>query len=145
MNRIYDVKQAAKIIGVSTNTMYKYLNEGKISGIRGHERGFFRIPHRSLEQFIGSKITTSDVTEVVESTPTLFPLRRSSDEPAIIHVTPPSITTKVARSLILLTLVLIIADVLVSPGFSLNSQIIRIVLVSIFILITYQFGGFAKK
>ena len=36
MPKTYTVKQVAEALGVSTNTVYKYLEEGKISATRSN-------------------------------------------------------------------------------------------------------------
>ena len=51
MKRFYTVKEAAEILGFSTNTIYKYLDEGKLKGKR-IGRGRFKIPYEQLEPFL---------------------------------------------------------------------------------------------
>lgn len=46
--KLYTVKQVAHVLGVSTNTIYKYLNEGKIKALRFGKRGRFRIYETEL-------------------------------------------------------------------------------------------------
>ena len=166
MKRILNVKQAAKILGVSTNTMYKYLNQGTVSAARGQGQGSFRIPAKSLETFLGSKLPEEELTvpaskrsadpEYFEdpeysrrtrgTTNTLLPLnQKGRREPITIQVTPPSLTVKVARTLLIIVLLLMLGDVFLSPNFSLNNQFVRLAMVVIFILLAYQFGGFVKK
>lgn len=53
MKRYLTVKESAKLLGVSTNTIYTYLKEGKIVG-RRIGRGRFKIPYSQLEPFIGT-------------------------------------------------------------------------------------------
>ena len=67
MPTYYTVKEAAKLLGVSTNTLYKYLLEGKIKASRGTAEGRFRIPPKSLEDFLGSPLPTSDLPPVTSS------------------------------------------------------------------------------
>jgi len=68
-----------------------------------------------------------------------------ADAPVTIQVTPPSLTVKVARTLLIIVLLLMLGDVFLSPNFSLNNQFVRLATVVIFILLSYQFGGFVKK
>lgn len=57
MKRFYTVKEAASILGFSTNTIYKYLAEGKLKTKR-IGRGRFKIPYEELSPFLspGEKI-----------------------------------------------------------------------------------------
>lgn len=48
----YSVKEAARLLGVSTNTLYKYLDEGKIKS-RRIGQGRFKIPAKELQEFLG--------------------------------------------------------------------------------------------
>ncbi len=50
MKRYYTVKEAADILGVSTNTIYKYLADNKIKSVR-YGRGRFKIPASELSHF----------------------------------------------------------------------------------------------
>ena len=51
----YTVKRAAELLGVSTNTLYKYLGEGKINALRFSKRGRFRIPETELTRLLGTE------------------------------------------------------------------------------------------
>lgn len=51
MKRYYTVKEASKILGTSTNTIYKYVNQGKLKS-RRIGRGRFKIPFSELQPFI---------------------------------------------------------------------------------------------
>lgn len=53
MKRYYTVKEASKLLGVSTNTVYKYLDDGKLKGKRIGQ-GRFKIPYSELLPFIGA-------------------------------------------------------------------------------------------
>src|SRR3990167_304165 len=53
MPKTYTVKQVAKILGFSTNTVYKYLDEGKIKATRLGSEGRFRIPEEELIRLVG--------------------------------------------------------------------------------------------
>ncbi len=140
-NHIYNVKQAAKILGLSTNTTYKYLNEGRIKAARGHIRGTFIITTKSLENFLGSKLP-DDPLAGIEGVDTF---QNVNDAEAIIEVTPPTLANKVTRILITVCLLLIIADLILTKNFSPVSQIGRVTLIALVILVSYQFGGFTKK
>lgn len=87
--QLYTVKKAAAIIGCSTNTLYKYLDEGRIKASRGTaDQGRFRIPQSSLEEFLGT------------------PLPASVSTPAL----PAGLPLKIVRALIVVGLLLIIFD-----------------------------------
>ncbi len=65
MKRNYSVKEAANLLGVSMNTMYSYLEEGKITATRiGHGR--FKIPHAALAPHI-SPNSASPTVEIPAS------------------------------------------------------------------------------
>lgn len=142
-NRIYNVKQAAKILGLSTNTTYKYLNEGRIKAARGHIRGTFIITEKALENFLGTKLPGDDFWET-DGTNT-FKTSGTSDPEVVIEVAPPTLALKVARVLILVSLVFIIAELLISQNFSPLTQVLRLLVITVMIIVTYQFGGFFKK
>ena len=141
-NKIYNVKQAAKILGLSTNTTYKYLNEGRIKAARGRIRGTFIITTQALESFLGSKLPES-VNEIEKQNPELITTNKDSE--AVIEISPPTLGLKVVRILIGITLILIIIDTLTNNTTSPTSQIWRVFIVAIVFLVSYQFGGFVKK
>ena len=60
--RFYSVKETAKILGVSTNTVYKYLDEGSLKGKRLNNRGRFKIPFSELAPYLGGE-TSAKVSE----------------------------------------------------------------------------------
>lgn len=147
MNKIHSVKQAAKILGVSTNTMYKYLNEGRVLAARGQARGTFKIPTKSLEKFLGGPLPEEASAQASPDNPPgpLRLLRRPTNEPVIIHVTPPTLTVKTVRLLLIAALILIIFDILLTPRFSFGNQIVRLALIAVLSVLSYQFGGFVKR
>jgi excisionase family DNA binding protein len=51
MEKFYSVKEVAKALGVSTNTVYKYVNEKKLRFAR-IGRGRFKIPSSELSPFL---------------------------------------------------------------------------------------------
>lgn len=141
---IYSVKQAAKILGLSTNTTYKYLNEGRIKAARGHIRGTFIITAKSLENFLGSKLPENPLNEGAASG-SQIPNNIHQDSEAIIEVSPPTLATKVVRVIITICLLLFIADLLLSKDFSPISAFVKVSLIALMFLVTYQFGGFIKR
>lgn len=60
-NRIYTVKEVARLLGFSTNTIYKYLNEGKIKSTRLGKEGRFRIPQKEVAKLLGLKGVKSQI------------------------------------------------------------------------------------
>jgi excisionase family DNA binding protein len=55
--KYYSVKEVAKLLNVSTNTLYKYLDEGKIHS-RRIGKGRFKIPQSELLPYLESEIGT---------------------------------------------------------------------------------------
>src|SRR3990172_2202327 len=62
MKRFYTVKEASEILGFSTNTVYKYLDEGKLKGVRIGQ-GRFKIPKEVLAPYLS---TAEKVESVVQ-------------------------------------------------------------------------------
>jgi len=50
--RFYTVKEAARILGFSTNTIYKYLDEGSLRGRRLGGHGRFKIPYSEIAPYL---------------------------------------------------------------------------------------------
>jgi len=143
-NNIYNVKQAAKILGLSTNTTYKYLNEGRIKAARGHQRGTFIITTKSLENFLGSKLPDSPPKES-EGSQNSNLTNNSNGNESIIEVTPPTLAVKVTRIILSLCLLLFIVDLLLSQNFSPLAAFVKVSFISLLFLASYQFGGFTNK
>lgn len=63
MKKSYSVKEAAGLLGVSTNTIYTYLKEGKLIA-RRIGMGRFKIPYMSLAPFLelGKQYSEQDMT-----------------------------------------------------------------------------------
>lgn len=62
--KFYTVKQVAQALGFSTNTVYKYLDEGKIQATRLGTEGRFRISEAELLRLLGTKNNlTEQITE----------------------------------------------------------------------------------
>lgn len=53
--KTYTVKEVAKLLGFSTNTVYKYLDDGSIQAVRLGEEGRFRIPESEVERLLQEK------------------------------------------------------------------------------------------
>ncbi len=64
--KFYTVKQVAEALGFSTNTVYKYLDEGKIQATRLGTEGRFRISEAELLRLLGTK---SNITEQITEVP----------------------------------------------------------------------------
>jgi len=63
----YSVKEASKILSVSTNTIYKYLDEGSLKGKRLSGRGRFKIPYSEIAPYLAQEVSTNaTVTEVAQ-------------------------------------------------------------------------------
>jgi excisionase family DNA binding protein len=58
MKRYTTVKKASELLGVSTNTVYKYVKEGKIKS-RRIGKGRIKIPYSELEPYISKEVETS--------------------------------------------------------------------------------------
>lgn len=50
--KTYTVKEVANLLGFSTNTVYKYLDDGKIKSTRLGKEGRFRIPKSEVERLL---------------------------------------------------------------------------------------------
>ena len=148
MNAAYTVKQASKILNLSTNSVYKYLKTGHLKAIRTQPRGRFKISKKSLEEFLGEKLPSS--TSIATS-PQAQSLPPSSLTPAPTPLplsTPPHSTTKSPKTIrifLIFSLLLIIIDILTTKNFSFLSQMIRITLAAIFIILAYQLNNFKKN
>lgn len=66
--RFYSVKEASKILGVSTNTIYKYLDEGSLKGKRLNSRGRFKIPFSEIAPYLATEVS-GDAAGVEEIQP----------------------------------------------------------------------------
>lgn len=124
--QLYTVKKAAAIIGCSTNTLYKYLDEGRIKASRGTaEQGRFRIPQSSLEEFLGTPLT---------------------DQPPLTQLkSPTSLPLKLVRALIVFSLLLILIDIIMTQSVSLTTQLTRLFFLAIALLLAYQDGGYVRN
>lgn len=141
-SHIYNVKQAAKILGLSTNTTYKYLNEGRIRAARGNVRGTFIITHKALETFLGTKLPDDPLKELDPQN--LIPGLSETDE-AIIEITPPSFSTTVSRTILTLSLLSIVTHTVFTKQTPYLGPINQVITIFLFSLLLYQYGGFTKK
>lgn len=67
MSKTYTVKQVANTLGFSTNTVYKYLDEGKIKATRFGKEGRFRIPEAEVIRLLGTAQASSELASQAES------------------------------------------------------------------------------
>lgn len=153
--KLYTVKEAAKIIGVSTNTLYKYLDEDRIHAARGSaQQGRFRIPQSALEDFLGIKLSEpaplgSDLTGSAQPRDipsgegqTLQDIDQTIDHrPSTINHKLP---LKIARFLLILALISILADLFISRTVSLPAQLTRLLFLGVMLLLAYQEGGYRR-
>lgn len=152
--KLYTVKEAAKIVGVSTNTLYKYLDEDRIHAARGSAlQGRFRIPQSALEEFLGIKLSASEIIETVAEpyTPGVkgahTPGVSDADDTLTLPNTPiakPKLPLRFTRFLLILSLVAILIDLFISRSVSLPAQLSRITFIVIMLLLAYQEGGYRK-
>lgn len=54
-NKTFTIKEVARLLGFSTNTVYKYVNEGKIQSTRLGTEGRFRIPESEVARLLKIK------------------------------------------------------------------------------------------
>lgn len=134
--KLYSVKEAAEIIGVSTNTLYKYLLEGRLKSARGTARqGRFRIPHSALEDFLGTPIST---------TPAPTPISTINDPQSTISSSPVhdqqsiNYNPKLGRILLLCGLLGLIADLLFNPSWNIASGLVRLLIFACLIAFAYH-------
>ena len=154
--KLYTVKEAAKIVGVSTNTLYKYLDEDRIHAVRGSAiQGRFRIPEVALEEFLGVKLSEPETNEpAVGATFTVARDPQVNEPETLQDVNVPTgkqeyrktgIPLKLARFLLVLSLVAILVDLVISTSVSPISQLARLFFVAVMILLSYQEGGFRRS
>lgn len=129
MSRLYTVKETAKILGFSTNTIYKYLDTGRLKGTRGSaQQGRFRIPQSQLDQFLGQPLPQTEDPAVIKQINGALPL----------------LPIKIIRLLLIISLFFIVLEIIINPDFSLKEQVFRLIIVCIFIVLSYQFISFTK-
>jgi len=151
--KLYTVKEAAKLVGVSTNTLYKYLDEDRIHAARGSAiQGRFRIPQSALEEFLGVKLSVEPMD--LPASDSCIPGMSESDPhtnvpddslKSNIHPLHPHLPLKIARFFLFLALVAILVDLFISTSVSPISQLARLFFVAVMILLSYQEGGFRRS
>jgi hypothetical protein len=169
MSRFYTVSQTAKILGFSTNSIYKFLDAKRLKSTRGNSKqGRFRIPHTSIEEFLGMELSETAVAQALAKSKTKPkmppPLTPSPPQipqtppPEPRHLTKPNIQkndvlpdtrashtsplpTNISRFLILVALIFTIFEVITSPAITITSQLFRLFILAITILLAYQSGG----
>ncbi len=149
MTAVYTVKQASQILNISTNSVYKYLKQGSLKSIRHQNKGRFRIPKKSLEDFLGQKISPAKLTSPVTSKSLTKPSLPPSLMLSLLNqpLPPPPQSQKSINSirfLLIFSLLLIILDIFTTKSFSFLSQLIKIILATIFIILAYQTNNFKK-
>jgi hypothetical protein len=153
----YSVKEASVILGFSTNSIYKFCDTGRLKANRGNSQtGRYKIPHSSLEKFLGTTLSEAAINQAlmvhtVESTQIKKEISTQSNitpKQVVNSVTEPSDTPlplNIIRILIIAGLVLILIDILFNPDFSVFQQFLRLSLMGILIILTYQFGGLSHS
>lgn len=165
--KLYTVKEAAKLVGVSTNTLYKYLDEDRIHAARGSAiQGRFRIPQSALEEFLGISLSTQQNSEPLAKpaeaaevgSPTLLSaegqtLMDQKIEPRLtgtLENLPAQAGRKtglplsVARFLLILALLAVLLDLVISHSVSLPGQLSRLLFLFVMLLLAYQEGGYRR-
>lgn len=66
MGKTYTVKQVAQALDFSTNTVYKYLDAGKIKATRLGKEGRFRIPEEEVIRLLGLKGERAQIAPQIE-------------------------------------------------------------------------------
>ena len=66
MSKTYTVKQVAGALGFSTNTVYKYLEEGRIKATRLGKEGRFRIPEAEVVRLLQLKGENPQIAPVLQ-------------------------------------------------------------------------------
>lgn len=156
--KLYTVKEAAKLVGVSTNTLYKYLDEDRIHAARGSAiQGRFRIPQSALEEFLGISLSQpekveTDNTDSLTNRITESPISQSeslqdspSIQPTTYNLQPiPKLPIKLARFLLILALLAVLVDLVISHSVSLPGQLSRLLFLFVMLLLAYQEGGYRR-
>lgn len=86
--KFYTVKQVAETLGFSTNTVYKYLDEGRIKATRLGGEGRFRIPESEVVRLLGDKQEGILPEQVAESVPHSIsqPVAQVQDDPPALSI-----------------------------------------------------------
>ena len=86
MPQNYTVKQVAQILGYSTNSIYTFLKEGRITGVR-IGKGRFRIPQSELDRLFSSGLTKTKSALPPPAEPAYNPPLRLSNTPSLSPIT----------------------------------------------------------
>jgi excisionase family DNA binding protein len=143
--KLYTVKEAAKIVGVSTNTLYKYLDEGKIHAARGSAvQGRFRIPESALEEFLGIKLSEPQEAITTNPEPVVEAViqQLTTSNPTTKHAHFP---LKVVRLLLVCALLAVLIDLFIAKSVSLPGTIARLCFLLIMLFMAYQEGGYRRS
>jgi excisionase family DNA binding protein len=148
--KLYTVKEAARIVGVSTNTLYKYLDEGRIKAARGSSlQGRFRIPESALEAFLGIKIAAAEPSSThTEESPSISFHKESKESKELIATSSNAqakLPLKLTRLLLLIGLLAMFIDVVISPTITATSLLTRLALAIALVILAYQQGGFRAR
>jgi hypothetical protein len=153
----YTVKEASLVLGFSTNSIYKFCLNGRLKANRGNSKnGRFRIPHSSLEKFLGTPLAEPSITAALaEHAVTTTQIKKeitalpSASPKLVVNSTVESSDTplplSIIRILIVIGLLLILVDLLATQDFSLFPQLLRLGIMAILIILTYQFGGLSHS
>lgn len=165
MARFYTVQETAKILGFSTNSVYKFLDQGRLKSTRGNSKqGRFRVPHTSIEEFLDTKLSEVAVARALAAN-----TKPKPDDIIPRHLISPEVTKEISlpkgetlaqpeqrvapklplglavtRLLILVALLLTIIETISSPVVTLAGQFFRLLILTIAILLAYQSGGSLK-
>ncbi len=156
--KLYTVKEAAKLVGVSTNTLYKYLGDDVIHAARGSAiQGRFRIPQSALEEFLGISLSTQEnsqpLAKPAEAGEVGSPTLQSAEGQTLqeIHVTTATpenrktgLPLSIARFLLVLALLAVLLDLVISHSVSLPGQLSRLLFLFVMLLLAYQEGGYRR-
>lgn len=146
--KLYTVKEAAELVGVSTNTLYKYLDENKIKAARGSAiQGRFRIPQTALEEFLGISLSQPEKVEADSTSSLAKPVTETIINPVAESQVSPSrshLPLSIARFLLILALFAVLLDLVISHSVSLPSQISRLLFLFVMLLLAYQEGGYRR-
>ncbi|MCX6817179.1 MAG: helix-turn-helix domain-containing protein [Candidatus Beckwithbacteria bacterium] len=120
------------MIGCSTNTLYKYLDEGRLKASRGTaDQGRFRIPQTSLEEFLGTPLAEETKQNETKAIKDNLPAQAG-------------LPIKLVRSLIFVSLLLILIDIIVTKSVLITTQLTRLFFLTIALLLAYQEGGYHR-
>lgn len=93
--KYYSVKEAARLIGVSTNTIYTYLKENKLTA-RRYGQGRFKIPYDQLAPYFIEQVVSESkpVTSINPIITANTPLNVGNPGPQAPSVVAPVVSTK---------------------------------------------------